>query len=407
MLVYNFQKAGLSSFVHLYYYITVYFIKLEETSLIKTKTSYIMEEQDNIYTHYSDNSDRSNVRRVAARDISIAEEDEPCELHDEYRCKRCREIAEKKYSKVLKRSISSNAVGNVSRRRSLVNLYRTLSQTSCYSTGSTEQKAYIDENNNDTLHHHNRSPNDNITDMIWDNMTPGARDIIVKRLLLLQKSSLKNTLDYEDFSSEFQKNWKCPKRTPKMKEDVPNDDQRHRSHSRSRQSDDISDVVGEVYNKLLLANLMDERATRGRKHSASNIHSSFFQEQTTHNSENRRSVSFEKENLEIALGNYQLDKKIQELNGLLSRLEHYSPLPTPISVEHQCSESFTNNFTSLLKERLNISNNGSNDDGMVNKSHGLMSRIAMKSKIFMSKLSYKRKKTKSSFDLYRIPHPPI
>ena len=364
-----------------------------------------MHHSSNIYTHYSSDSDPSNVRRVTATDISITEVDEPCELHDKYHCKQCIEAAEKKFNKVLKRSISSNAVGNTPRRRSMMNLHRTLSQTSCYSTGSTEQRYYQEDIIDDSLYARDGSFDKERNNMVWDNLSSEAKDIIVKRLLSRQQSSSRNSLVYEDLTSEFESSWNAA--PPRGRKHVKVTGTHHKqNHSgRSRKSRDLSNIVGEVYNDLLMKNLVNESGPMDitqERYETSSANLPHLRQIT----QNRRNNgTFERESLEIALGNYQLDKKIQELNGILAKLEHYSPLPTPVSTGTQNSAVHTCHKENDEIHRSNQHNTRSIKCYEVADTSSILSRIAMKSKLFMTKLKYKSKKKKAALDLYRVPHP--
>lgn len=356
-----------------------------------------------IYAHYSSSSGASPIKRVAATDISIAEEIEPCEKHDKIGCKECAKVQQSKMDQVLKRSISSNAVNNIKHRRSIVNLHRTLSQTSIYSTGSTI------ENNTEFDDFINLLSGDNYynrADYLWDTLPTETKNMFMKHLI--DKQHLERALDensqYDDVKTIFRSGRGSV--VSQILRRRTNSSRNHRDKLSSSQTQDkrnriIRDIANEIYDELMKDGIGEQqrRSFHGFDSGDAQPRKSIQEE---------ASLEHEKE---------QIDLKIKELNELIDKLSSFSPLVTPSTDDGKpssanlpiTSSAPTKAHTKLTPQKITssshkLSHRESTSESNNNKNTSFIGCLSIKSKHFMNKFRHKKKKKPAALNLYRSPN---
>ncbi|KAG0669046.1 hypothetical protein C6P45_004186 [Maudiozyma exigua] len=352
-----------------------------------------------IYAHYSSSSGVSPIKRVAATDISIEEEAEPCEKHDKIGCKECTRAQQSKMDQVLKRSISSNAVNNIKHRRSIANLHRTLSQTSVYSTGSTtdntpEYDDFINLLSGDNYY--------NRADYLWDSLPSETKNIFMKQLI--DKRHLERVHDQNALYNETKNIYKSGRGSVVSqilrKRNNTSRNQRDRHHSpqtQDKRNRIIREIADEIYDELMKDGVRQERHSfdSGDTQRRNSIHQETY-------------LEHEKE---------QIDLKIKELNELIDKLSNFSPLVTPSTDEVQPSTANLVLTTSSISAKLpskqtrqktitppnKANHKESTPEVNNNKNTTFMGCLSLKSKHFMNKFRHKKKKP-AALNLYRSPN---
>lgn len=358
-----------------------------------------------IYAHYSSSSGASPIKRVAAKDISIAEEAEPCEKHDKIGCKECAKAQQSKLDQVLKRSISSNAVNNIKHRRSIVNLHRTLSQTSVYSTGSTT------ENTTDYDDFINLLSGDNYynrADYLWDTLPTETKNMFMRQLI--DKQHLERTNDgiseYDDVKTIYKSGRGSV--VSQILRKRGNTGRNHRDKVSSTQTQDkrnriIREIANEIYDELMKDGTREQQ--RRSFHSFDSV-----------DTQPRKSI-----NAEVSLEHEkeQIDLKIKELNELIDKLSSFSPLVTPSTDDRKSPatdlvltspipiKSPTKQISQKTTSSSNKSSHKESTPGSSNNNSNktsFMGCLSIKSKHFMNKFKHKKKKKPAALNLYRSPN---
>ncbi|KAK5781670.1 hypothetical protein RI543_000856 [Arxiozyma heterogenica] len=436
------------------------------------------------------NNNNTNSSSGSSRNTSIKEENEPCELHEQLNCSLCmgdkmcsidRCVSGEKdkltyrketgYSKcryhlntsdnssILKRSISSNAVNNVKKRASLsfsaTNLHRTLSQSSCYSTGST-QSAPIElqeELFNEFFNYVTRKEQYNKVNNIWEILPRETKDMFIKRVLAKKKklnnerklvyNDLRNVLIMRDEFNLYADNDRSDSihildnnnnnnnnnnnrsgcsGDSSIKTNNDNNTQTKRDSSRrkkdfsyfSQREQILSQIIGELFeevSKREIQYLRDDQSIGNqinessielknnsykRKKASWNVQASIKSKLSSR--ESPESLLLEDnttmEKIRLWRDRQEINDKISELNRLIERYEQLSPLHTPIS---SSIKSKPDEGGSTSKQINNITTN--------ENSHKIFDIFTSKSKKFIR--MFKHKKKSSKFDLYRKPNPNV
>lgn len=357
-----------------------------------------------IYTHYSSSSNVSPIKRVTATDISIIEEAEPCELHDKVNCKECTIATKSKMDQVLKRSISTNAVNTIKKRRSIINLHRTLSQTSCYSTGSTSENNINGELFDDFMlllsgaGHHNR------TDYMWEILPNESKIAYLRRLLERQQ----HEDDYEHgMQNDNLKTWTNSGRGSVMshilnksvKSSRAQTKKPHGSKSHDKRSRIIREVAEELYEQLLQQDLEAYEEVIDSDENFQHDHEMAIA--TRKRSQPTKQESIQTDEIQLKQDHERLDLKIKELNELLDKLSSFSPLPTPSTDEGNPTLNNETPVTTITKIPTKpydktVTVNHIPKRAAKEKHQGFMGSLASKSKNFMNMFKQKKKKKKTS-----------
>lgn len=361
-----------------------------------------------VYTHYSSNTSISPIRRVTATDISIREEAEPCELHDRINCELCAKATKIKMDQVLKRSISSNAVNNIKKRQSLVNLRRTLSQTSCYSTESTDLN---DESFNELLFCLSGDNNYDLANTLWDMLPKEINDLFIERLRTRRKHKSDKNLDYKDFRNVFHTGKEHGSSTTtknRRKKFI-------KSHSRTLSAIEkkkiINEIVNVLYDDLLNddeADYIDSENTMMENYEKYIIPKRLSKKILEPEESNTCSNQHPTTTSQLLQDEDKLDKKIKELNVLIERLEQFSPLPTPATDKGQTLsnlEATSQKIDCVLQSprQPHVKTQISNVSSKPTKNSGLINYLATKSKHLMNRFRHKKKKKPAAQNLYRSP----
>lgn len=407
------------------------------------------------------------------RDTSIKEESEPCELHEQFNCNLCERemssnndcvgagedkklthIKEPGYSKhryhlntnnsssILKRSISSNAVNNVNRRTSLsfstTNLQRTLSQSSCYSTGSTQSVPIElqEESFNEFFNYVTGNDQYNKVNNLWEILPRETKDVFIKRVLAKKKklnngrklvyNDLKNVLIMRDgFNLYAENEGPYPihisnnnnnNNISKTNKDFAKSNKKNSYSSQREQI--LSQIIGEIFEEV---SKREVHHIQGDHQSISNqtdkspigLKSSAYQgknlswnvQARTKSSKLPSSVQPEPLSLEdnttmekirLWRDRQEINDKISELNRLIERYEKLSPMHTPVSN----SSSINNKPDEEGGTPKQINNITTNENSCT-----IFDLFATKSKKFIG--MFKHKKKSSKFDLYRKPNPTV
>ncbi|CCC70774.1 hypothetical protein NCAS_0F02900 [Naumovozyma castellii] len=347
-----------------------------------------------IYEHHSPKSKkttRKNIRRlVAIETTSFTEEEQNQEVN---------------MSQALKRSISSNAVNNLKRRPSFSGLHRTLSQTSCYSTGSAMSANLRNESFNEFMYFLNGEEYYNKANYLWENLPKETKDVFVARVSTKKRNLNKEDMTYNDIKDLFQ-GQTAPTKGSFMqyrKKISPY----FRQESPGMPESTISKIIGQLYN-----NELTEKDRKRLKREAEQ----FYNNETQHrlkeakkyiNKSNKSSCDDPfLEQMELWKGRKELADKIKELNTLMTKLEVPShavkssgvPTPqnkqslTPIPVEKSTFKK-KNTTTSGTTIKVKVKEN--------NKSTTFAASITNQSKKLMKK--FKKKKRPAALNLYRNP----
>lgn len=128
----------------------------------------------------------------------LKEEKEPCELHEKLFCLECQELMQKKMNQVLKRSASYNAVNGSKRRSSVRNINRSLSLSSCYSTGSNTATQSNNEPFNEFLCYLSGDEYYSRVNSLWEHLPNETKDMFAARALAKNKTSMNQVLSHND-----------------------------------------------------------------------------------------------------------------------------------------------------------------------------------------------------------------
>ncbi|SMN18432.1 similar to Naumovozyma dairenensis NDAI_0C01930 hypothetical protein [Maudiozyma saulgeensis] len=365
-----------------------------------------------IYTHYASSSNVSPIKRVTATDISIIEEAEPCELHDRVNCSECVSATKSKMDQVLKRSISSNAVNTIKKRRSFVNLHRTLSQTSCYSTGSTSENNINDESFDDFMlllsgARHQR------TDQMWEILPNESKISYLRRLLERQQREEEygHKISYDDLKTLTSSGRGAVVSQILNKRGGTKRAQRERhngSKLNDRRSRIIREIAEEIYDEFLQQEL--EQYERGEDFGQNTHQNREIETPIKDKPDSIKKKSIQYDELQLERDHQQLDIKIKELNELLDKLSSFSPLPTPSTDDGQTIPNNETPVTTITKKSAkpyakNIAFNQLPKTTTQEKNPGFISCLALKSKSFINIFKHKKKKKPAAQNLYRTPNP--
>ena len=353
---------------------------------------------------------------MSTTDISIKEEAEPCELHEKLHCEECQEINEKRMSQFLKRSISYNAINNVKKRTSINNLHRTLSQTSCYSNGSTQtyKNSNIDPFNEflSFLSNDDYIGQENI---LWDNLPKEVKEFFIARALAKKKLANDHTIHLNDLKELFRNNASIPNNS-----DIPpryirrNIASNIKRQARKSREQNISRLIGQFFDyeltEMQKEEILNEFSMPEEENPFLSVHSKDRQKEC---SETEPPISSPEPYLS------EINEKIKELNKLMERLEQYSPVTTPTTNDTDkapiTSSSATTPLISKDKDLRATTNRSLNKKMNETPSHQslranlpkkhteetFLEMLATKSKKFMKKFKHKKKPAK--LDLYRKP----
>lgn len=367
----------------------------------------------------------NRIGRLVVTDISITEEAEPCELHEEISCTKCQNCSTKnKMSQILKRSISHNAVNNLKRRNSIPGLHKTLSQTSLYSTGSTKSQNLNRESFNEFLIFLNGEDYYETEHSLWENLPKETRDIFVARVLAKKQSYRKKELNYNDIRHLFEGEPTPPKGSfmhyrnklgPHFRQSAP-----------GLQEQTISKIIGQLYNYELTESDRDllKKEAHEVYQNATNERLEYAREYI---SRAPRMVDKDPhlEEIKAWRDKQDIDAKLKELNALVGRIEQYLPSPvtaTTDDAEHTTligSTPSSSKFSSSYNPTVNVVSNGGSHSGNGKKPPTIMkskmkktdtketfaAMIASKSKKLVQR--FKRKKRPAALDLYREPSPTV
>lgn len=351
------------------------------------------------------------MKRLSRTDISIREEAEPCELHERLHCPECERQKEESLKSVLKRSISTNAVNTIKRRTSVTNLHRTLSQTSCYSTGTTKSVPtdLKEESFNEFLDYISGGNKLDKANNLWQILPSETKEVFIKRVMAKKKKMNDKKLAYTDLKILLT----AQEYTSETKKRSPYNLTNRQPISQREQL--LSEIIGQIFDEVsvqentksrygndvspMWLNLNDEEKTP-----VNNAKSSDQMDLLLENNATMEKIRLWRDRQEI-------NDKINELNRLIDRYEQSSPLATPVSdvdlekkhtlktaniPKPKTQPSRYKNTTMYTfptdKTRKQESNNGS-----------LFDMFASKSKKFIGR--FKHKKKASSLDLYRKPNP--
>lgn len=136
-----------------------------------------------VYTHYA-RSPQPTKRRVSVKHIVATDISEPTTPVNSS----TRNIYSENWemSQVIKRSISSNAISSIKKRNSITSMTgisRTLSQSSCYSTGSTKQKKVDKELFNEFYFYMSGQDHCNKANQAWEILSDETKDIFQAKVI--------------------------------------------------------------------------------------------------------------------------------------------------------------------------------------------------------------------------------
>lgn len=124
----------------------------------------------------------------ATKFLKLEEVEEPCLNHDKINCPTC----EREMKHTLKRSISHNAVNNLRRVESSTSLYRTLSQSSCFSTTSVNSARILNDSYAEFLL--DIMPPDEEMKRCWEQLPKQTKQMYIARAL--KRSEAKGVTDH-------------------------------------------------------------------------------------------------------------------------------------------------------------------------------------------------------------------
>ena len=361
-----------------------------------------------------------SLKRLSRTDISIREEAEPCEVHERLHCAECERVKEESLNGVLKRSISTNAVNTIKRRTSVTNLHRTLSQTSCYSTGTTQSvpTELQEESFNEFLNYISGTDKYDKANNLWDILPKETKEVFIKKVLTKKKKMNKEQLAYNDLKALLMAKDNSKKDFYNLKP------KRSKSHIRSKVSSQkeqiLSEIIGQIFDEVSV------QETQKGRYGQNNVSPTWL----TLNDDEKTPVNNVKnsEQLDLLLENssamekirlwrdrQEINDKISELNRLIERYEQFSPLTTPSSdnvedkkveitrhsknreINHIPSPSANNKPASTTSSHNKTHNNHNNSS--------IFDTFATTSKKFIGRFRHKKKS--SQFELYRKPNPEI
>lgn len=410
------------------------------------------------------------VGNIKNTDTSIEEENEPCELHEQLNCNICerevnlkdnigstskdnleqvKEVRYIKYrhhlntsnnSNILKRSISSNAVNNVKRRTSVplsfTNLHRTLSQTSCYSTGSTRSVPIElqEESFHEFFNYVTGEDQYNKVNNLWEILPKETKDVFIKRVLAKKKklnndrklvyNDLRNVLTMKDDFNLFGGNEESypinisnkisnNRQAYKVSNNINNRVNKESSYSFQREQI-ISQIIGEIFeevSKREIQHLRNEESVCNQSKESPAL------QKTSNNKEKNLARNIQagakrkpllKEQSELLLlednttleeirlwrDRQEINDRINELNRLIERYEQLSPLHTPVS------SNINDKANEGDRAQKQIKNTTAKENSCT-----IFDIFTTKSKKFIG--IFKHKKKTSKFDLYRKPNPNV
>lgn len=354
-----------------------------------------------------------SLNRLSRTDIPIREEAEPCELHERLNCLQCKRSKEESLNGVLKRSISTNAVNTVKRKTSVTNLHRTLSQTSCYSTGTTQSvpAGLQEESFNEFLKYISGDDKYDKSDNLWDILPNETKEVFIKRVLTKKKKLNNEQLAYSDLRALLMAKDKSNKDLYNMKPKRSKSQTRPKISSQREQV--LSEIIGQIFDDVSV------QETQKSRYGKNNISPTWL---TVNDNENTEQMDLLLDNnsamekIRLWRDRQEINDRINELNHLIERYEQFSPLATPSSnnvkdkklntpktsnsheITHIPSPSATKTISNNTTHKSNSSdNNGSNST--------IFDIFASKSKKFIGRFRHKKKS--AQFELYRKPHPEI
>ncbi|CAL9734613.1 hypothetical protein MOSE0_F03246 [Monosporozyma servazzii] len=360
-----------------------------------------------------------SLSRQSRTDLPIREEAEPCELHERLHCPQCKRSKEESLNGVLKRSISTNAVNTIKRKTSVSNLHRTLSQTSCYSTGTTQSvpTGLQEESFNEFLNYISGNDKYDKSDNLWDILPKETKEVFIKRVLTKKKKLNNEQLAYSDLKALLMAKDKSNKDLYNLKPS------RSKSQTRSKVSSQreqlLSEIIGQIFDEVSV------QETQKGRYGKDNISPAWL---TINNDENVQVNNLKNseqmdlllesnsamEKIRLWRDRQEINDKINELNHLIERYEQFSPLATPSSTNGK--DKKLNTPRNIKSNELNhipspsIANPVGNTAIHKNNSSGgsnstIFDIFASKSKKFIGRFRHKKKS--SQFELYRKPHPEI
>lgn len=357
--------------------------------------------------------------RLSRTDISIREEAEPCELHEKLHCSQCERSKEDTLNGILKRSISTNAVNNIKRRTSVTNLHRTLSQTSCYSTGTTQSvtTGLQEESFNEFLDYISGNDKYDQANNLWEILPHETKEVFIKRVLAKKKKLNNEKLAYGDLRALLLAQNSKISTSKRYRTTTASSSATKRSniHNNSRE-EILSQIIGQLFDEV---SIQEDLKTRyGRQDMPSTClrirrHEDDEEKTPLNNVKNSEQQDLLLENdtamerIRLWRDRQEINDKISELNHLIERYEQFSPLATPVSDKSQ-ERKITLNTTTSRKgvksietpKQHEIHSNNNN-----NNSFSIFDMFASKSKKFIGR--FKHKKKRSQFELYRKPNPEV
>lgn len=363
-------------------------------------------------------SDILNTKQLITTEIK--EEEEPCSIHELIGCQPCKKKMSDKVTQVLKRSISQNAISGIGRRNSVSSIPRlrkTISQTSLYSTGSTQSANLKNDSFNEFCQFMYGEEQVQKMNSLWDQLPTDTKNIFIAKAV--QKKKKPNSkLEYKDIKALYN-DAALPSKNPYVH--YRNKLGPHiRNASPGIKEQTVSKIVGELYN-----NELSEHDKELLKFEAQQYFHNVLKyrvekaDKYVENTLERAEYDKYLEEITSWKENAALTGKIRELNELLERLESISissPLTTKPPVDNKKD---TNEKTAIVelhgtKKEKHEKNTSSHNTKPNKSTSSKKTNISNDNNSFLKKFTknshkfvrrFKRSKKPASLELYREPIP--
>ncbi|CCK68888.1 uncharacterized protein KNAG_0B04540 [Huiozyma naganishii CBS 8797] len=255
--------------------------------------------------------------------VTIKEEAEPCELHDIVNCKKCQRAEQERLENILKRSISMNAIPGRNASSTVPRkLHRSSSQTSCYSTGSTQSVPVEMQNDSfsELLYYFSSQSRErrdpHTANIFWDLLPIETKQALIRKIINNKKRRSNKNLVYNDFRSLL----------------LLNETNYQPSTSKCTRSRPVSLLSPkEQLASQLIGQLFDSISSESDPESDAcyipNVGPNAEQLDTFSDAQTAL------ENIRIWRDRQEINAKIKEVNLLIERFEKMSPSPTPASTD--------------------------------------------------------------------------